>query len=108
MMAAKKPCWLTEYRQDEQRRLVEADAAHAYHLFYEYDNDNRLTRLHDNDKAWARYEYNPKGRCIYTTCADGYLTASFEYLADRVVMTGGLGKHSEYAGSITTWASPSV
>ncbi|APS30710.1 PAAR domain-containing protein [Pectobacterium brasiliense] len=87
---------LAEYRQDEQGRLVEADASHAYHLFYEYDNHHRLTRWHDNDKTWARYEYDPQGRCIYTTCADGYLTAKFEYLADRVVMTDGLGQRSEY------------
>ncbi|MBQ4765473.1 type IV secretion protein Rhs, partial [Pectobacterium versatile] len=87
---------LAEYRQDEQGRLVEADAAHAYHLFYEYDNHHRLTRWHDNDKTWARYEYDHQGRCIYTTCADGYLTATFEYLADRVVMTDGLGQRSEY------------
>ncbi|WP_080765690.1 AHH domain-containing protein [Pectobacterium brasiliense] len=87
---------LAEYRQDEQGRLVEADAAHAYHLFYEYDNHNRLTRWHDNDKTWARYEYDHQGRCVYTTCADGYLTAKFEYLADRVVMTDGLGQRSEY------------
>ncbi|WP_420064557.1 RHS repeat-associated core domain-containing protein [Pectobacterium colocasium] len=87
---------LAEYRQDEQGRLVETDAAHAYHLFYEYDNHHRLTRWHDNDKTWARYEYDHQGRCIYTTCADGYLTAKFEYLADRVVMTDGLGQRSEY------------
>ncbi|MEI7252153.1 AHH domain-containing protein, partial [Pectobacterium versatile] len=87
---------LAEYRQDEQGRLVEADAAHAYHLFYEYDHHNRLTRWHDNDKTWARYEYDLQGRCVYTTCADGYLTAKFEYLADRVVMTDGLGQRSEY------------
>ncbi|MBN3345223.1 RHS repeat protein, partial [Pectobacterium brasiliense] len=87
---------LVEYRQDEQGRLVEADASHAYHLFYEYDNHHRLTRWHDNDKTWARYEYDHQGRCIYTTCADGYLTAMFEYLADRVVMTDGLGQRSEY------------
>ncbi|WP_205624388.1 RHS repeat-associated core domain-containing protein [Pectobacterium carotovorum] len=87
---------LAEYRQDEQGRLVEADAAHAYHLFYEYDNHNRLTRWHDNDKTWARYEYDHQGRCVYTTCADGYLTAKFEYLSDRVVMTDGLGQRSEY------------
>ncbi|MCE9732383.1 RHS repeat-associated core domain-containing protein [Pectobacterium sp. IFB5596] len=87
---------LAEYRQDGQGRLVEADASHAYHLFYDYDNHNRLTRWHDNDKTWARYEYDHQGRCIYTTCADGYLTANFEYLADRVVMTDGLGQRHEY------------
>ncbi|RUR87290.1 type IV secretion protein Rhs [Pectobacterium versatile] len=87
---------LAEYRQDEQGRLAEADAAHAYHLFYEYDSHHRLTRWHDNDKTWARYEYDHQGRCVYTTCADGYLTAKFEYLADRVVMTDGLGQRSEY------------
>ncbi|ACX86474.1 YD repeat protein [Pectobacterium parmentieri WPP163] len=87
---------LAEYRQDEQGRLVEADAAHAYHLFYDYDNQNRLIRWHDNDKTWARYEYDHQGRCVYTTCADGYLTANFEYLSDRVVMTDGLGQRHEY------------
>lgn len=87
---------LAEYRQDARGRLIDADAAHAYHLFYEYDNDNRLIRWHDNDKTWARYEYDQLGRCVYTTCADGYLTARFEYLADRVVMTDGLGQRHEY------------
>ncbi|MEI7159620.1 hypothetical protein WCT83_23295, partial [Pectobacterium parmentieri] len=33
---------------------------------------------------------------MYTTCADGYLTANFEYLTDRVVMTDGLGQRHEY------------
>ncbi|MEH6370447.1 DNA/RNA non-specific endonuclease [Pectobacterium carotovorum] len=87
---------LAEYRQDEQGRLVEADAAHAYHLFYDYDKENRLTRWHDNDQTWARYDYDHQGRCAYTTCADGYLTAHFEYLDDRVVMTDGLGQRSEF------------
>ncbi|AFI90760.1 RHS repeat-associated core domain-containing protein [Pectobacterium parmentieri] len=87
---------LAEYRQDERGRLVEADAAHAYHLFYDYDSHHRLTRWHDNDQTWARYEYDHQGRCIYTTCADGYLTANFEYLADRVVMIDGLGQRHEY------------
>ncbi|MCL6318242.1 type IV secretion protein Rhs [Pectobacterium atrosepticum] len=97
---------LAEYRQDEQGRLIEADAAHAYHLFYEYDNHNRLARWHDNDQTWAQYEYDHQGCCIYTTCADGYLTANFEYLADRVVMTDGLGQRHEYGFNdlyLMTW-----
>ncbi|NPE72725.1 RHS repeat protein, partial [Dickeya dadantii] len=87
---------LAEYRQDEQGRLVEADATHAYHLYYEYDTAHRLTRWHDNDQTWARYEYDAQGRCVYTTCADGFLTARFDYLPDRVVMTDGLGQRSEF------------
>ncbi|MBP2851842.1 type IV secretion protein Rhs, partial [Dickeya oryzae] len=70
---------LAVYRQDEQGRLVEADATHAYHLYYEYDAAHRLTRWHDNDQTWARYEYDAQGRCVYTTCADGFLTARFDY-----------------------------
>ncbi|ANE76185.1 RHS repeat-associated core domain-containing protein [Dickeya solani] len=87
---------LAEYRQDEQGRLVEADATQAYHLYYEYDAVHRLTRWHDNDQTWARYEYDAQGRCVYTTCADGFLTARFDYLPDRVVMTDGLGQRSEF------------
>ncbi len=87
---------LAGYRQDEQGRLVEADATHAYHLYYEYDAAHRLTRWHDNDQTWARYEYDAQGRCVYTTCADGFLTARFDYLPDRVVMTDGLGQRSEF------------
>ncbi|QOL14249.1 RHS repeat-associated core domain-containing protein [Dickeya dianthicola] len=87
---------LAEYRQDERGRLVEADATHAYHLYYEYDAAHRLTRWHDNDQTWARYEYDAQGRCVYTTCADGFLTARFDYLPDRVVMTDGLGQRSEF------------
>ncbi|MBP2851830.1 RHS repeat protein, partial [Dickeya oryzae] len=87
---------LAGYRQDEQGRLVEADATHAYHLYYEYDTAHRLTRWHDNDQTWARYEYDAQGRCVYTTCADGFLTARFDYLPDRVVMTDGLGQRSEF------------
>ncbi|NPE50859.1 type IV secretion protein Rhs [Dickeya dadantii] len=87
---------LAEYRQDEQGRLVEADATHAYHLYYEYDAAHRLTRWHDNDQTWARYEYDAQGHCVYTTCADGFLTARFDYLPDRVVMTDGLGQRSEF------------
>ncbi|WP_194287089.1 DUF6531 domain-containing protein, partial [Dickeya oryzae] len=87
---------LAVYRQDEQGRLVEADATHAYHLYYEYDTVHRLTRWHDKDQTWARYEYDAQGRCVYTTCADGFLTARFDYLPDRVVMTDGLGQRSEF------------
>ncbi|QWT40383.1 RHS repeat-associated core domain-containing protein [Dickeya dadantii] len=87
---------LAEYRQDEQGRLVEADATQAYHLYYDYDAAHRLTRWHDNDQTWARYEYDAQGRCVYTTCADGFLTARFDYLPDRVVMTDGLGQCSEF------------
>ncbi|MEH0834673.1 PAAR domain-containing protein, partial [Pectobacterium cacticida] len=87
---------LAEYRQDEGARLVEADAAQGYRLSYDYDKHQRLTRWHDNDKTWARYEYDALGRCVYTTCADGYLTARFAYLADRVVMTDGRGQRHEY------------
>ncbi|MGM3162299.1 RHS repeat-associated core domain-containing protein [Dickeya undicola] len=87
---------LAEYRQDEQGRLIEANATQAYHLYYEYDAAHRLTRWHDNDQTWARYEYDAQGRCVYTTCADGFLTARFDYLPDRVVMTDGNGQRSEF------------
>ncbi|MGM3169505.1 DUF6531 domain-containing protein, partial [Dickeya chrysanthemi] len=87
---------LAGYRQDEQGRLVEANATHAYHLYYEYDTAHRLTRWHDKDQTWARYAYDAQGRCVYTTCADGFLTARFDYLPDRVVMTDGLGQRSEF------------
>lgn len=98
---------LAEYTQDEAQRLVQANATHAYHLFYEYDREDRLTRWHDNDKTWARYEYDVQGRCIYTTCADGFLTARFTYLSDRVVMTDGQGQRSEYGFNdlhLMSWA----
>ncbi|RBP64126.1 YD repeat-containing protein [Brenneria salicis ATCC 15712 = DSM 30166] len=87
---------LAEYQQDERGRLVQANATHAYHLNYEYDANNRLTRWHDNDQTWARYEYDAQGRCVYTTCADGFLTARFDYLDDRVVMLDGHNQRSEF------------
>jgi len=87
---------LVRYEQDEQGRLQEADAAQAYHLRYEYDVHNRLTRWHDNDKTWARYEYDKQGRCVYTTCADGFMTARFDYFDQRVVMTDGHDHRSEF------------
>lgn len=84
---------LAKYQQNANGQLVEADASHFYHLFYEYDKHGRLIRWHDHDQTWARYEYDALGRCIYTTCADGMLTARFEYHPNKVVMTDGLGRH---------------
>ncbi|MEZ6975954.1 RHS repeat-associated core domain-containing protein [Aeromonas sp. S14(2024)] len=84
---------LARYTQSLTGQLVEADASHHYHLFYEYDSQGRLTRWHDNDQTWARYEYDAKGRCVYTTCADGMLTARFDYQPGKVVMTDGMGRH---------------
>ncbi|MDF2403340.1 type IV secretion protein Rhs [Aeromonas sp. 5HA1] len=84
---------LANYTQNRTGQLVEADASHHYHLFYEYDSLGRLTRWHDNDQTWARYEYDAQGRCVYTTCADGMLTARFDYQPGKVVMTDGLGRH---------------
>ncbi len=81
------PVWPMRSNKAPARR------APAYHLYYEYDTAHRLTRWHDNDQTWARYEYDAQGRCVYTTCADGFLTARFDYLPDRVVMTDGLGQH---------------
>ncbi|MFP1742850.1 DUF6531 domain-containing protein, partial [Lonsdalea quercina] len=87
---------LALYRQDEQGRLMEADATQLYHLYYEYDAANRLTRWDDHDQTWARYEYDEQGRCVFTTCADGFLTGRFEYYPNRVIMTDGQGHRSEY------------
>ncbi|HEA3202807.1 TPA: RHS repeat protein, partial [Aeromonas veronii] len=53
---------LANYTQNRSGQLVEADASHHYHLFYEYDDQGRLTRWHDNDQTWARYEYDVQGR----------------------------------------------
>ncbi|ROH76386.1 MULTISPECIES: RHS repeat-associated core domain-containing protein [Lonsdalea] len=87
---------LALYRQDELGRLMEADATQLYHLYYEYDAANRLTRWDDHDQTWARYEYDEQGRCVFTTCADGFLTGRFEYYPNRVIMTDGQGHRSEY------------
>ncbi|MFP1757700.1 type IV secretion protein Rhs, partial [Lonsdalea quercina] len=87
---------LALYRQDELGRLIEADATQLYHLYYEYDAANRLTRWDDHDQTWARYEYDEQGRCVFTTCADGFLTGRFEYHPNRVIMTDGQGHRSEY------------
>ncbi|ROP59946.1 RHS repeat-associated protein [Enterobacter sp. BIGb0383] len=99
--------FLASYTQDDKHQLIEADAIHAWHLYYEYDRAGRLTRWHDNDKTWARYEYDAKGRCVYTTCAGGFLTARFDYLPDRVAMTDGQGQRSEYGFNdlhLMSWA----
>ena len=99
--------FLASYKQDDKHRLVEVNAIHGYHLFYDYDREGRLIRWHDNDKTWARYEYDVQGRCVYTTCADGFLTARFDYFPDRVVMTDGQGQRSEYGFNdlyLMSWA----
>lgn len=87
---------LLRYEQDSQGRLSEADAVHAYRLAYEYDRHNRLTRWYDYDKTWASYEYDAQGRCVFTTCADGIMTARFTYHDHRVVMVDGHGQRSEF------------
>lgn len=48
-MPGQRIALLAEYRQDERELLIEADTAHAYHLFYDYDKENRLIRWHDKD-----------------------------------------------------------
>ncbi len=59
--------------------LVDADTNANGHLSYEYDGRGRLSRWTDNDKTWARYEYDAWGRCVRSRAAAGLYGIDLEY-----------------------------
>jgi RHS repeat-associated protein len=67
-------------------------------LRFEYDDKRRMTRWEDRNHTWYSYEYDPAGKCVFTTGTDRALEYRYQYDTDnlRTTTTDSLGHATTY------------
>jgi RHS repeat-associated protein len=67
-------------------------------LLFEYDDKRRMTRWEDRNHTWYSYEYDPAGKCVFTTGTDRALEYRYHYDTDnlRTTATNSLGHATTY------------
>ncbi|MFD0787774.1 type IV secretion protein Rhs, partial [Micromonospora azadirachtae] len=89
---------ITEYRYDEQGRLVEVDNASGQPMRFRYDHAGRVTGWRDRNGVEYRYTYDAAGRCVRTEGADGFLngTLAYDFEQRTTTYTDSLGNKTVY------------
>ncbi|MFI6495042.1 DUF6531 domain-containing protein [Streptomyces sp. NPDC050564] len=74
---------LLRYRYSTDGNLTEIHNSSGLPLRLTYDDRARITSWTDRNGSWYRFTYDGQDRCIRGEGADGYLSCSIAYDADR-------------------------
>ncbi|MFR9724439.1 polymorphic toxin type 30 domain-containing protein [Streptomyces sp. MS19] len=89
---------LVRYGHNGAGDLTEIINSSGLPLKFAYDDDHRMTRWEDRNGYWYSYEYDPEGRCVFTTGTDRALEYRYTYDTDnnRTTVTNSLGHDTTY------------